>query len=255
MAPSILQNLVQFTFSVAMFGMIAGCLFFALQKNEVDRRFRGSMILSSCILLVAAMNYFYMREVYAAGIASGNPKFPTEYRYIDWVLTVPLMLVKFPSLLGMGRRGLQFLTMLVTLALLMIVTGFAGELSLANKALHYGFFGIASVAWLLIVGLIYFALAELPPQTPASTRTTIRRMAAFILVGWAIYPVGYLLPSFGVAADWRELIYNVGDLVNKVGLAMVVFLGAKQFDRETEAVAPVAASAPPSVEVENPFVA
>lgn len=221
-----LQLLVHYTFILTFFGMVSGAAFFFMQRGSVHYSYQPSMAISGIILLIASMNYYYMKDVYIMGVVNGTEKFPTEFRYIDWFLTVPLMLTKFPMILGLGPKGRQFLIILVVLALMMLATGFMGEINLANPALHYGLFAVSIVAWLLIVGLIFFSLSDLPPDIDEIKQVTIKRMAYFILIGWVIYPIGYLMPAIGAPPEFRELLYNVGDLINKVGLAMFVYVAA-----------------------------
>ena len=221
-----IQTLVLYTFMMTFIGMIAAALFFFIQRSSVIPEYQSAMTLSGVILSIAAINYFYMKNIYLGGLASGTSVFPTEFRYIDWFLTVPLMLIKFPVLLGLGPKGRHFLMILVTLAVLMIGTGLAGELNPAQNIIHYGAFGVGCVAWLLIVALLFFALSDLPDEVDPVTKKAIRNMSLFVLIGWSIYPIGYLAPAFGLSGDIRELIYNVGDLINKVGLALFVFAAA-----------------------------
>ncbi|MEM1158089.1 MAG: bacteriorhodopsin [Verrucomicrobiota bacterium] len=221
-----LQMVVHYTFIMTFIGMIAGCIFFALQKSSVLPEYQTSMTVTAVILAIASINYYYMKDVYVMGIATGEGNFPTEFRYIDWMLTVPLMLVKFPVLLGMGPKGTQFLVILVMLSLLMLVTGFIGEVSPETPLVHYGLFGVGVVAWLLIVGMIFFSLSDLPPHIDEITAGTIKKMAYFILIGWLIYPIGYLSPTIGLTPDIRELVYNIGDLINKVGLGLFIYYGS-----------------------------
>jgi sensory rhodopsin len=222
-----LQQLVHFTFIMTFMGMIAGAIFFALQKNSVAESYRASMAVSSVICAIAAMNYYYMKDIYIVGVASESGRFPTEFRYIDWILTVPLMLIKFPALLGIGRRATPFLIQLETLAVVMIVTGFIGEINIGQPTIHFGLFGVSMVAWILITYMLFSSLSELPEHVNEVKRMCIKRMAIFVLGGWCIYPIGYLTPSFiGIAPDVRELVYNIGDLINKVGLALVVYTAA-----------------------------
>ncbi|MEM1060154.1 MAG: bacteriorhodopsin [Verrucomicrobiota bacterium] len=233
-----LETVVYFTFIVSFFGMIAGSVFFAMQRNAVPKDYQSSMVITAIILLIAAMNYYYMKEIYLIGIADGSETFPTEFRYIDWLLTVPLMLIKFPSMLGLGPKGLRFLVILVVLSLLMITTGFLGEINFDQPTIHYGLFAVGSVAWLLIVAMLFFSLSDLPEQVDHFKRTAITRMAWFVLIGWAIYPLGYLAPTFGLEPAVRELVYNVGDLINKVGLGLFVFaagVASAKYQRELAA--------------------
>jgi hypothetical protein len=52
-------------------------------------------------------------------------------------------------------------------------------------------------------------------------------MATLVLIGWLVYPLGYLQSLLGFPTDLRELIYNIADLINKVGLAAIIFWGGR----------------------------
>lgn len=218
-----LEFLVYATFLIAFLSMASGSLFFALERSNVPAQYREAMSVSSVILFIAAVNYFFMENIYLNRVMEGNEAFPTIFRYVDWILTTPLMLIKFPILLGLGPRGRKFLMQLVALDLIMITSGFFGELFLENTALHYGLFALAVVCWIWLVWKILSAVGHLPDSIDSHTSTCVQVMAKFILFGWMIYPVGYLMPTMGLPAEVRELLYNVGDIVNKVGLAMVVY--------------------------------
>jgi bacteriorhodopsin len=217
-----------------VFIAFAACaLFLALERDRVPDRFRTTLRVSVVYLAIAAINYFYMKDVYASGVATGAVRFPTEYRYIDWILTTPLMLLKFPLLLGVGRKGMSFMVRLVVLDLVMIVTGWIGDMSTGVGA-HYGFFLIGCLAWLFILVSLFMALGTLPERIGAATRAGVRAMGLFVLIGWAIYPLGYFSPILGVPDDVRELAYNIADLVNKVGLCLLVYVTAKRAAAEDE---------------------
>jgi len=230
-------NVVEFvtyaTFLVGFLGMAAGVVFFGMERGSVPVRYREAMTTTAVILFIAAVNYFFMQGLYVRGILQGEEVFPTAFRYVDWLLTTPLMLIKFPLLLGMGPRGRTFLMQLVALDLVMILTGFAGELSLGNNALHFGLFAVGAIAWVGILYLLLNAVRVLPDSIDGNLKGAVRVMAKFVLFGWIIYPVGYLLPSIAMAGegltwlvDARELVYNIGDVINKVGLGMVVYIFA-----------------------------
>ena len=105
--PDILPFLTQSTFFMVFMAMAAAALFIFLERGSVPERFRSVMAVSVVILAIAATNYFYMFNVYRDGLARGDGHFPTAFRYIDWLLTTPLLLLEFPLLLGVGARGVS----------------------------------------------------------------------------------------------------------------------------------------------------
>jgi bacteriorhodopsin len=202
---------------------VACALYLALERDRVPPEFRTTLRVSVVYLTIAAINYYYMKDVYASG---GGARFPTELRYIDWILTTPLMLLKFPLILGVGRRGISFMVRLVLLDLVMIGTGYVGEVS-HGPAAHYGFFLLGCMAWFGILVSLFIALGTLPDRIGPAVRNGVRIMGLFVVVGWAIYPLGFFAPILGLPADVRELVYNVADLLNKVGLCLTVYVTAK----------------------------
>ena len=81
---------VGFTFFIGSMAMLAATVFFFLEMKSVSGKWRTSLLVSGLITLIAAVHYYYMRDFWVE-----NKTSPTEFRYIDWILTVPLMCVEF----------------------------------------------------------------------------------------------------------------------------------------------------------------
>jgi bacteriorhodopsin len=236
---NLLQFLVSTSFNFAFMAMAGGAVFFLFIKDQISPKYRSSMVVSGVILLIAALNYFYMKDWYTAAVMSGEDSFPTSFRYIDWILTTPLMLIKFPLLLGLGGKGTAFMNKLIILDVLMILFGFFGEILIEKPLLHYSFFAVGLTCWLGILSLLFKATSNLPERFPATVRQCVKIMVLFVAVGWTIYPLGYILPSFGLPEDVRELVYNIGDVINKVGLAIVVYVAAARMTRQEQELASI----------------
>lgn len=170
---SILQQFVYFTFIISLFCMIGASIFFFSQKSELDREYRPAAIISGVICLVAGMTYFYMKGIYLDAALAGKSTFPTEFRYIDWIITVPLMLVKFPTLLGLGKRGQKFMTKLILCSVAMLITAFIGEVNFDTKSFHYGSYAISVGFWLYILYSLNSALSSLPDTVSEAKRISI----------------------------------------------------------------------------------
>ena len=105
-----------------------------------------------------------MANVYKSG------EFPTEYRYIEWIITTPLMLIKLPMLLGLGGQGKKWLTQLVVLDLIMIVTAYIAEVSPIASGTWWTFFLVAVVAWAAIIRLLFTGIGEQSVAQPSLSR-------------------------------------------------------------------------------------
>ena len=217
---------IGFTFFLGSMAMLAATVFFFVERSNVSAEWKMSMTVSGLITGIAAVHYYYMREVW---VTSGIS--PTEFRYIDWILTVPLMVVEFYLLTKVNFQKL------VWASIVMLVTGYFGEAGIGP---------LSPALWGLLSGAAYFYIAydvvagEVGTAAAAAggkianANTLLTR---FVIIGWGIYPLGYLIGtadgqwySFmagAVDADMRDLIYNVGDAINKIGFGLVVWSAAK----------------------------
>lgn len=216
------ESLTYYLFWLACVCMGAATVFFFLERSNVPAKYRTTLTVSGLITGIACFHYYKMAGVYEGG------GFPTEYRYIDWIVTTPLMLIKFPLLLGLGSRGKKLFTQLVGLDLVMIATAYIAEVSAVGSAGWWSFFLAACVAELLIVATLYFKMNDAILDSPQPISKAVRLMRSFIVIGWAIYPIGFLMALTGESGSaLRELFYNVADVINKVGFGMVAYHGVK----------------------------
>jgi sensory rhodopsin len=217
---------IGFTFFLGSMAMLAATVFFFVERSNVSAEWKMSMTVSGLITGIAAVHYYYMREVW---VTSGIS--PTEFRYIDWILTVPLMVVEFYLLTKVNFQKL------VWASIAMLVTGYFGEAGIGP---------LSPALWGLLSGAAYFYIAydvvagEVGTAAAAAggkianANTLLTR---FVIIGWGIYPLGYLIGTADgqwysfmagvVDADMRDLIYNVGDAINKIGFGLVVWAAAK----------------------------
>ncbi len=216
------DDYVGFTFFVGTMAMMAASAFFFLSMNSFDRKWRTSVLVSGLITFIAAVHYWYMRDYWAV-----NAESPTFFRYVDWVLTVPLMCVEFYLILKVAGAKKSLMWNLILWSVVMLVTGYLGETIYRDQAALWGF--ISGVAYFIIVYIIWFGPAKkLAVQAGGAVLSAHKTLCWFVLVGWAIYPVGYMAGTPG----WYEgiftglnidVIYNIGDAVNKIGFGLVIF--------------------------------
>lgn len=223
------DDYVGFTFFVGCMAMMAASAFFFLSMNSFDRKWKTSILVSGLITFIAAVHYYYMREAATSGGVT------TEIRYIDWILTVPLMCVEFYLILKAAGATTKHLKTLIWASLVMLVTGYFGEVADGGTAMP-ALWGLASgVAYFYIVYLIkYGELAKLAASAGGAVEKAHKTLTLFVLIGWAIYPLGYMLGtadgqwySFISALNLdMDVVYNIGDAINKIGFGLVVYAAA-----------------------------
>jgi bacteriorhodopsin len=217
---------VAFTFFTGYMAMFAASVFFFMERSQVDAKWKTSLLVSGLITGIAAVHYFYMRDYYAA---TGTN--PTALRYIDWTLTVPLMCVEFYLLLRVAGAKTSFMWKLILASALMLVAGYIGEAFTDGSTSHSVTWGaISTLGYIYILYSAWFGEAKKLADASSSVAVQkgIRALAWFVLVGWAIYPIGYMAMPGGwlsgiLEPSSMDLIYNIGDAVNKIGFGLVVY--------------------------------
>lgn len=226
----------QYMFWVGFVGMAAGTLYFLVERNSLAPEYRSTATVAALVTFVAAIHYYFMKQaVGESGLLSEIDGFPTEIRYIDWLVTTPLLLIKFPLLLGLkGGKGRSLLTKLVIADIIMIIGGYIGEssINLAGGFTQLGLWAyvVGCIAWFYIIYLLFTNVTKAAEDKPAPIRKALLQMRLFILIGWAIYPVGYAVTLFAPGIEVqlvRELIYNFADLINKVGFGLIAIFAVK----------------------------
>ncbi len=222
---------VGFTFFTGYMAMFAASVFFFFERGRVSSKWQTSLLVSGLITMIAAVHYFYMRDYY---LETGSS--PTEFRYIDWTLTVPLMCVEFYLLIKPYGGKIQTMWALILAAVVMLVTGYIGEALDPDNTILWG---VASTLGYLYI--VYEAtMGSVKKVADASDNpnvvTAVRLLRNFVIIGWAIYPIGYMTMEGNLLAGMfdLDLIYNIGDAVNKIGFGLVVYsVAIKSSTRET----------------------
>jgi len=222
------EDPVAITFFVSYMAMGASAVFFFFERGRVSEKWKLSLLVSGLITGIAAIHYFYMRDYY---LATGSN--PTALRYIDWTLTVPLMCVEFFLLTKPAGAKKPLMWKLIIAAVWMLVAGYIGEAFSDGSTSHSVLWGaISTIGYIYILYTAWFGeVSKLANNSnDPKVKTGIRYLAWFVLVGWAIYPIGYMCMPGGwlnIALGWEpssvDLFYNIADAINKIGFGLVVY--------------------------------
>jgi bacteriorhodopsin len=226
-------NYVAFTFFIGCMAMLAASVFFFFEVGNTSQKWRTSVLISGLITMIAAVHYYYMRDYY---LATGES--PTFFRYVDWLLTVPLMCVEFYLITKKAGGKIGLLWQLIAAAVFMLVTGYIGEAIYGAETQSWIWGAVSGLAYFYIVYLIWFGqVAKLASDSGPAVAKANKTLAWFVLVGWAIYPIGYIAGTqggiFGVkvfSGLSMDVVYNIGDAINKIGFGLVIYVLA-QSDR------------------------
>ncbi len=224
------DDYVGISFWLATAIMLAATVFFFVERSDVPAKWKTSLTVAGLVTGIAFWHYLYMRGVW---IYAGET--PTVFRYIDWILTVPLQMIEFYLILAaVTTVSAGVFNRLLVGTLVMLIGGYLGEAGVINAMLG---FIIGMAGWIYI---LYEIFAGEAGQKSTSCGSVGAQMAfnacrMIVLVGWAIYPLGYLFGYLmgGVDAASLNLIYNLADFVNKIAFGVFIWAAAIADSAET----------------------
>ena len=219
------DDFVGISFWVISMGMLAATAFFFLERGSVASGWKTSVTVAGLVTGIAFIHYMYMRGVW---VQTGES--PTVYRYIDWLITVPLQMVEFYLILAAVRKvpGAIFWRLLIG-SLVMLIGGYCGEAGYINSMLG---FIIGMSGWIYILYEVFSGEAGKAAAKSGNKGlvTAFSAMRMIVTIGWAIYPLGYVFGYLtgGVDANSLNVIYNLADFINKIAFGLVIWAAAMQ---------------------------
>lgn len=230
------SDFVGVSFWIISAAMLAATIFFFIERDRAHGKWKTSLTVAGLVTGIAALHYFYMRDVWASTGES-----PTVFRYVDWLLTVPLQIVEFFLILSAITfvRASLFWKLLIA-SLVMLITGFIGEVGGADGPLLWPMFVVSMIAWLYIIWQIFAGEASKLSNEfgTVASKKAFNALRWIVTVGWAIYPIGYVLGYVGSGDNEAalNLIYNLADFVNKIAFGVVIWAAATSDEHDVVAI-------------------
>ena len=213
---------VGISFWLATAIMLAATVFFFVERDRAQGKWKTSLTIAGLVTGIAFWHYLYMRDVW---VDTGTS--PTVFRYIDWLITVPLQIVEFYLILAaVTVVGAKVFWKLLGYSLIMLVGGYLGETQLVPSLVG---FGIGMLGWLLIIWEIFKGDASQLNANSGNlaSQNAFKTIRLIVTFGWAIYPIGYLL-GMGEAntSGTLDIVYNLADLINKAAFGLAIWVAA-----------------------------
>jgi bacteriorhodopsin len=219
------KDFVGVSFWLMSAAMLAATFFFYVERDRAEGKWKTSLTVAAMVTGIACLHYFYMRGVW---VETGQS--PTVFRYVDWLLTVPLQIIEFYLILAAIAvvPAVLFWKLLIA-SVVMLVGGYLGEVGAMDVTAG---FVIGMIAWLYIVYEIFLGQASKINNSSGNvaSQKAFSALRLIVTVGWSIYPIGYVLGYMagGVDAGALNLIYNLADFVNKIAFGVVIWAAATQ---------------------------
>jgi len=241
-------NIVDNVFSLTVATMGAAALFFFNARSLVAPKFRPAMMVSGLVVAIACYHYFMIRSSWQSAYAYGSGSFTASgkgfndfYRYADWILTVPLLMVELIAVMGLRKEVARpLLTKLVIAAALMIGLGYPGEVSQDwGTLVLWG--ALSTIPFLYILYVLWVELSKSLAAQPPHVRSLLSICRIVIVVTWMFYPIAYgirgdslpgAIPGIvpeksGLGVVGTQVGYAIADIVAKAGFGLLIFFIAR----------------------------
>lgn len=226
--------------SLAIACMFASFVFFVLTKNNVAPRYRGSVVASAIVVFIAGYHYFRifgsweaaytLNDAGTAFVATGQP-FNDAYRYVDWLLTVPLLMVELVIVMGLSKALTKSLiARLGIAAFLMIALGYPGEIDKESTSVfsNRGLWGfLSTIPFVYILVVVIKNLKTAMANTTGEIAVLLRNAGLLTLFTWGFYPIAFMAPFYGFEGGNAEVFlqvgYSIADIAAKCGYGLLIY--------------------------------
>ncbi len=240
-------SLVYNMLSFALAAMLGSFVFFVLAREHVDKKYRLALVMSAIVVAVAGYHYWRIFESWGAAfnlengsyVPSGTP-FNDGYRYVDWLLTVPLLVAELVAVLALARsKSVNLTAKLVFAAVLMIALGYPGEISTDMTA--RAFWGaLSTIPFVYILWVLWVELGRAVERESSQVKILLRNTRLLLLATWGFYPITYMLPMFGIvgatALVGMQVGYSIADVAAKCGYGLMIYAIARAKSGADQAV-------------------
>ncbi|WP_299038424.1 bacteriorhodopsin [uncultured Pseudokineococcus sp.] len=221
-------SIVDHVFTFGYAAMAAGLVYFLVTSSSSLPRYRLSSALSAVVMVSAFLELLvislqWQRSFVWDGTAFvvGDELFGNGYRYMNWSIDVPVLLVQMLIVLGVTgvafRRGV---VLFVAAGLAMVYTGYVGQYYEVDRSAPFWVWGaVSTVFFAVILVLVWRTVYGNVERMPAEVRPMVKAVFWLLAISWMLYPGAYLMPAIWDSADGvvaRQITYTVADVTSKV---------------------------------------
>lgn len=242
-------SLVYNMLSLAIAAMIGSFAFFVMARQQLSPKYRPAMIMSSLVVGIAGYHYWRIFNSWEAAyhlseagtyVASGEP-FNDAYRYVDWLLTVPLLCAELVAVLALAKaKRSSMMWRLIIASALMIGLGYPGELEMDTTT--RAIWGtLSTIPFCYILYVLWVELSKATESSSNEVKTLLRNTKLLLLATWGFYPIAYMMPMAGVSGATAlvslQVGYSIADIAAKCGYGFMIYNIARAKMAAEEAVA------------------
>lgn len=224
--------------SLGIASMTFTALFLWIARDRVLPRYRTAIMVSASVTSIAAYHYFRMfdsfNETYGPDAVQGAT-YNVGYRYVDWFLTVPLLLVEVVAVLALARAVQTSLLMrLVPAAALMIALGYPGDARIPLFGIdNWSIWGaLSTIPFLYILYVLFVELGKSLSRQSDSVRKKVQILRILLIASWGVYPISFIAHMGSATMDsngfvLREVGYSIADITAKCVFGLIIYAIAR----------------------------
>lgn len=242
----LLPVLTYYILMATTFAFVASFFFSWFTRTHVAPEHNTSRVLTAIICAVAAISYFTISMHYKdyLSILSSEGSATTDayrmfigigqYRYMDWLITTPLLLIKMLTIIKVDfKRARKLVFWMIAGDIFMIVTGFIGEQQFNENgnllvSAHMIWGAVSTIGYVVLLWALYKIWKDQKEKALALERKTFKLMALTTVTFWGVYPVGYIVEAVvpGLDPNWLHIAYSIADIINKAGIGILAYVMA-----------------------------
>ena len=230
-------NLVYNVFSFGLISMLACTVYTLVSQQRVLAKYRNALVMSSMVTFIAGYHYLRIFDSFKHATTDGTVlldgsqnAFNEAYRYVDWLLTVPLLLVEVVAVLALTREVSRSLIMrLVPASAAMIALGYPGEIATGPDAQNTQIlFGVLStIPFIYILYVLFVELGKSLERQPEGVAKSISNLRLLLIATWGVYPIAYMFNIWGTASQESfvavQVGYTLADVLAKCVFGLTIF--------------------------------
>ncbi len=222
--------------SLAIAAMGASFFFFVSVRGSLKEGNRMAVTLSAVVVLIAFYHYVRIFDSWVATAGGSLGEFNEAYRYVDWLLTVPLLVAELILVLRLDKKvESKLIQRNVVYAFLMIATGYIGEMDnqtsvvLDSSRTIWG--AISTIFFVLILRDLFGGIDASFKKQSKEIQGIFKVLRVVLLATWGVYPIAYLLPTIagniGLSAGdglvLKQVGYTIADILAKPGYGLLIW--------------------------------
>lgn len=233
--------------SFGIAGMGSATIFFWLQLPNVTKNYRTALTITGIVTFIATYHYVRIFNSWVAAFnvsnkggkeynvsLTGEP-FNDAYRYVDWLLTVPLLLIELILVMRLPADESSSLSWKLGISsAIMVALGYPGEIQ-NDLTERWVWWALAMVPFLYVVNTLLVGLGAATAKQGETVAPLVTRARLLTAISWLTYPCVYIIKNFGlsgpVATTYEQIGYSIADVIAKAVFGVLIWAIAAEKSR------------------------